>query len=65
VLLLLVLLVGVQSDGWKSLIPYGVAGLLAGFYVLMKLSLGVGALLAVAAACVVTRRPSLVAWRCL
>jgi hypothetical protein len=65
VLLLLVLLVGVHSDGWKSLIPYGVAGLLAGFYVLVKLSLGVGALLAVAAACVMTRQPSLIAWRSL
>jgi hypothetical protein len=65
VLLLLVLLVGVHSDGWKSLFPYAVAGLLGGFYVLMKLSLGVGALLAVAAACVVTRQPSLIAWRSL
>jgi hypothetical protein len=65
VLLLLVLLVGVHGDGWKSLIPFGVAALLAGFYVLMKLSLGAGALLAVAAGCVVTRRPLLIAWRSL
>jgi len=62
-LLLLVLLVGVHGDGWKSLIPYAVAALLAGFYVLMKFSLGVGALLAVAAGCVMSRRPLLIAWR--
>jgi hypothetical protein len=63
VLLLLVLLVAVHGDGWKSLIPYAVAALLAGFYVLMKFSLGGGALLAVAAGCVMTRRPLLIAWR--
>jgi len=63
VLLLLVLLVGVHGDGWKSLIPYAVAALLAGFYVLMKFSLGGGALLAVAVSCVITRRPLLIACR--
>ena len=61
--LLLVLLVGVHGDGWKSLIPYAVAAVLAGFYVLMKFSLGAGALLAVAVTCVMTRRPLLIAWR--
>ncbi len=65
VLFLLVLLVGVHGDGWKSLIPYAVAALLAGFYVLMKFSLGGGALLAVAAGCVITRQPLLIAWRSL
>ncbi len=62
-LLLLVLLVGVHGGGWKSLIPYAVAAVLAGFYVLMKFSLGGGAILAVAAGCVMTRRPLLIAWR--
>ena len=63
--LLLVLLVGVHGSGWKSLIPYAVAALLAGFYVLMKFSLGVGALLAVAGSCALTRRPSVIAGRSL
>jgi len=61
--LLLVLLVGVHGRGWKSLIPYAVAALLAGFYVLMKFSLGVGALLAVAGSCAMTRQPLLLAGR--
>jgi len=61
--LLLVLLLGVHGSGWKSLIPYSVAALLAGFYVLMKFSLGGGALLAVAVSCVMTRRPLLIACR--
>jgi hypothetical protein len=65
VLLLLVLLVGVHGDGWKSLISYAVVGLLAGFYVLMKFSLGGGALLAVGAGCVMSRRPLLIASRSL
>src|SRR5713226_1766519 len=63
VLLVLVLLIGVHADGWKSLILYAVAALLAGFYVLMKFSLGVGGLLAVAAGCAMSRRPLVIVCR--
>jgi hypothetical protein len=63
VLLVLVLLIGVHADGRKSLILYAVAALLAGFYVLMKFSLGVGGLLAVAAGCAMSRRPLVIVCR--
>ena len=62
-LLLLVLLMGVHGDGWKSLVPYAVAGLLAGFYMLMKFTLGIEALLTVAVCCLLIRRPLLIACR--
>lgn len=63
VLLLLVLLVGVHSDGWKSLISFGIAALLAGFYVLLKFGVGVGSLLTVAMGCVLARPPLLITGR--
>jgi hypothetical protein len=42
---------------------FGLAGALAGLYLLIKFSLGLGALLAVAAGCVLDRRPLMMAYR--
>src|SRR5437016_2267066 len=42
---------------------YALAGVLAGFYTLIKLSLGLGALMTLASGCLVVWRPRLAAYR--
>ena len=54
----LCVLLGVHGSGWAGLVAYAAAGLLGGFYALMKLSLGGAAFLTLAAGCVLTRTPS-------
>lgn len=58
-LLVLLLLIGVREPAPRDLVAFGVAGLLAGFCVVIKFSLGFGALLTVAISCALTLRPSL------
>ena len=58
--LVLLLLFAVREGSTKGLVAFGSAGLLAGFCMLVKLSLGFGALLTVAIACLVIGRPRLI-----
>lgn len=58
--LVLLLLFAVRETSTKGLVAFGSAGLLAGFCMLVKFSLGFGALLAVAMACLVIGRPRLI-----
>jgi hypothetical protein len=61
--LVLVLLIGVRSRDRTSVAVFGLAGVLAGLYVLIKFSLGGGAALTVAAGCLLDRRPLQMAFR--
>ena len=58
--LVLLLLFAVREGCIKGLVAFGSAGLLAGFCMLVKFSLGFGALLTVAIACLVIGRPRLI-----
>jgi hypothetical protein len=62
-LFLLLLLLGVHVKGRAGLIAFGLASALAGFYLLLKLTIGPGALLTLGAASVLQRRPSAVLTR--
>jgi hypothetical protein len=62
-LIVLLLLIGVHDSTWRGLSSYAIASLLAGFCLLMMLSLGAGAILTLAVACVLSRRPQLIAGR--
>jgi hypothetical protein len=61
--LVLLLLIGIRSQGRSGVVVFGLAGMVAGLYVLMKFSLGLGAFLSVAAGCLLDRRPRRVAYR--
>ena len=58
--LVLLLLFAVREESTRGLVAFGSAGLLAGFCMLVKFSLGFGALLTVAIACLVIGRPRLI-----
>jgi hypothetical protein len=58
-LLVLLLLIGARERAPRGLVAFGLAGLLAGFCMLIKFSLGFGALLTVAISCALARRPPL------
>src|SRR5262249_10284132 len=60
---LLILLAGFHTDGKRGLALFAVAGFLSGFYVLIKFSLGFGAILTLLAACVLSRRLPLIGRR--
>jgi len=62
-LFVLVYLTGLLVPGRAGLAAYALAGCLAGFYGLIKLSLGLGALMTLAAGCVLTRRFRVIAQR--
>lgn len=61
--LVLVLLIAARSRDRTSVVLFGLAGVLTGLYVLIKFSLGFGALLTVAAGCMLDRRPFLMTYR--
>lgn len=54
--LLVLVLAALHLSGWSSLASYGAASLAAGFYLLIKFTVGFGALGTVLFACVLTRR---------
>jgi hypothetical protein len=54
---LLVLLIGVLADGRAGLAAYAVAGLLVGFFLLVKFSLGVSSAITLGLGCCLVRRP--------
>jgi hypothetical protein len=62
-LFVLVYPAGLLVPGGTGLAAYAVAGVLAGFFGLIKLSLGLGALMTLVAGCVLTTRPRLAARR--
>ncbi|PYO56002.1 MAG: hypothetical protein DMD83_16695 [Candidatus Rokuibacteriota bacterium] len=62
-LFVLLFLTGVLATGRAGLVAYALAGVLAGFYTLIKLSLGLGALMTLASGCLVVWRPRLAAYR--
>jgi hypothetical protein len=62
-LVVLLLLVGIHGSGWRGLSAFALAALLAGFCALIKLSLGGGAILTLAVACVLTLCPQVMARR--
>lgn len=62
-LILLLLLIGVHHAGGAGILTYAIAGLLTGFCLLMKLSLGGGTILTLGVACVLTRSPRLMVRR--
>jgi hypothetical protein len=62
-LFLLLLLLGLHGKGRRGLIAFGMASVLAGFYLLLKLTIGPGALLTLATVVVLQRRPSSVLTR--
>ena len=62
-LFLLVFLVGLLTQDRAGLAAFGVAGLLAGFYLLLKFSLGFSVAVALLLGCALTRRPRVVAAR--
>lgn len=55
-LFILMYLIALRTRGWKGLVWHATAGLLAGFYLLMKLSLGIGALLTLLVGAIITGR---------
>jgi hypothetical protein len=62
-LVLVVALLGLRTQGRCALAAFGVAGFLAGFCLLVKLSLGSGAVLIVIGAALLSRRPATIAAR--
>jgi hypothetical protein len=56
VLFLLVLLTGIHLRGRMSLVAFALAGILAGFYVLIKFSLGMNAVMTLLVACFLAQR---------
>jgi hypothetical protein len=62
-LILLLAVVALRTSKASSMAAFLIASLLGGFFLLVKLSLGVGALLTVSAACFLTRTPSTAASR--
>jgi hypothetical protein len=54
---LLVLIIGVLADGPVGLAAYAVAGLLVGFFLLVKFSLGLSSAVALGLGCCLVRRP--------
>lgn len=63
VLFLLVFLLGLHLPAQKSLTAYGLASLLAGLFLLMKFSLGLGALTALTVGCFLSKRRQIVVRR--
>jgi hypothetical protein len=63
VLFLLVLLTGIHRRERMSLVAFALAGILAGFYVLIKFSLGVNAVMTLLVACFLVQRVSTVGTR--
>jgi hypothetical protein len=61
----LCLLLGLHRSGWPGLMAVAAAGFLGGVYALIKLSLGGGALLTLAAGCLLTKTPLVAAARLL
>ncbi|MGH9337373.1 MAG: hypothetical protein ACRD21_26795, partial [Vicinamibacteria bacterium] len=55
--LVVLLLVGVTAPRLIGLASFSAASLLAGFFLLVKLSLGVGGVLSILAGCILTERP--------
>jgi hypothetical protein len=62
-LFLIVVFAGVMGTGWTQRVAYPAAGVLAGDFLLMKFSLGLGALLTLGPACLITRRPAVAVYR--
>ena len=60
---LLVLLIGVLADGPAGLAAYAVAGMLVGFFLLVKFSLGLSSAVALGVGCCLVRRPAVAARR--
>jgi hypothetical protein len=60
---LLVLLIGILADGPAGLPAYAVAGLLVGFFLLVKFSLGLSAAVTLGVGCCLVRRPLVAARR--
>jgi hypothetical protein len=54
---LLVLLIGILADGPAGLAAYAVAGLLVGFFLLVKFSLGLSSAVTLGVGCCLVRRP--------
>lgn len=63
VLFLLVFLMGLHARERSGLTAYALASLLAGFFLLIKFSLGFGALMTLAFGCLLVRRPLMGAYR--
>lgn len=63
VLFLLVLLTGIHRREGITLVAFSLAGILAGFYVLIKFSLGLNAAATLLVACFLVRRPGTVGTR--
>jgi hypothetical protein len=63
VLFLLVFLLGLHLSEQKGLIAYGLASLLAGLFLLMKFSLGFGALTTLIFGCCLSKRRQIVVYR--
>lgn len=62
-LFLLVLLIGLHERRGRSLSAYAIAGLLAGFYLLIKFSLGFGAIVTLVLGSLLIQRPLMAAYR--
>jgi len=60
---LLVFLAGLLTGGWASLAAYGLAGLLGGFYLLIKFSIGFATIVTLVLGCALVRRPLVAAGR--
>jgi hypothetical protein len=60
---LLVLLIGILADGPVGLGAYAVAGLLVGFFILVKFSLGLSSAVTLGVGCCLVRRPAVAARR--
>jgi hypothetical protein len=60
---LLVLLIGILADGRAGLAAHAVAGLLVGFFLLVKFSLGLSSAVTLGVGCCLARRPVVVARR--
>ena len=60
---LLVLLIGILADGPAGLAAYAVAGLLVGFFLLVKFSLGLSSAVTLGVGCCLVRRPVVAARR--
>lgn len=60
---LLVFLTGLLTAGWASVVAYGLAGLLAGFCLLVKFSIGFATIITLVLGCGLVRRPLAAAGR--
>lgn len=62
-LFLLILLLGVNLPLRSGLVVFAIAGMLTGFYLLTKLSLGFGSLMILVVACLLAQRPKAIAYK--